>query len=330
MSTLADDDYDRLEREALQAVVQLDGVATVRPHTTECAPYSDPDDGFCWRHGDWTREPPPDTRSAPDPHLRVIPGGLGPIQINTALVRRFLGVAADEPIELTALAGKRVHVAHARNAAEHARLLRDSESIRGLTGIFMLVNGPMDPTLLHRYEPGGWHVANNGRATDRDIRGLRSFFIDVDVQRPKGISATDEELAMAGEVADRVEDFLAAALARVTPGGGLRCPDGVLRDYRPIGRGNSGNGVFLLVALEPCEPTTETTQQISGLLKLLNTRFGTEQVKIDASVSNPARLMPAPGTMKRKGTDTLERPHRRTMFSCCGNVVRVPIKELCE
>jgi hypothetical protein len=58
--------------------------------------------------------------------------------------------------------------------------------------------------------------------------------------------------------------------------------------------------------------------------KALKARFDTEGCKIDASVSNPARLTRAYGTMTRKGTNTPERPHRRNRLK----VPTEPIREI--
>lgn len=95
-----------------------------------------------------------------------------------------------------------------------------------------------------------------------------------------------------------------------------------------VAHGCSGNGWFALVAIEPTEPTRDDTQRISKLLQALNEKLGTEQVKIDRAVANPARLIPAPGTWKRKGEDLAERPHRRVTFCCPATIERVPLGEL--
>jgi hypothetical protein len=247
------------------------------------------------------------------PHLRLVPGERGELSVSTTLSRGFLSVGADEPIELTAFCEGQIKVAHALNEADHVRLLREAEQLRGFNGAYQLVNGPIDPTLLARYESGRWHKAWNGRATDRDIRQLRALFLDVDPVRVKGISSTDAQLREAWEVSNTIERWFAEELG----------------DDLPIGHGCSGNGYFTLVALEPIAPSPETTRRISELLGLINGRFGTERVKIDTSVSNPARLMPAPGTWKRKGVNTPDRPHRLTSFSCRGTVRRVPLEALC-
>jgi hypothetical protein len=238
---------------------------------------------------------------------------VSPLRAATASVRRFLGIPEAEAIELTAFVQGRIMVAHARTPVEHERLLAEADRIPGFNGAYMLVNGPMDPALLARYDVGRWHRAWNGRATDRDIATRRAVFLDVDPVRPKGISATDEHKAAAGAVAAALRDFFAAELG----------------DADPIGAGDSGNGFFTLLALEPAEATTDQGVRISKLIAQLNKKFSTPLVKIDASVFNAARLMPCPGTWKRKGTNTPERPHRMTSFTCSENVRRVPLEVFC-
>ena len=243
--------------------------------------------------------------------LRVVPNPAGEVEPSTARIRRFLGMPDDEPTELTFFYEGRISIAHAMTRTEHVRLLGEAEQRRGFNGAYQLVNGPIVPEVFARYEPNKIHKAWNGRVSDGQIQRVRALFLDCDSVRIKGISATDEEKALAIEVAHAVGAYLADAVGRES-----------------IGLGDSGNGAFLLVALEPFEPTTETTKRISTLLGLLHRKFGTERVKIDCSVSNPARLMPAAGTWKRKGWSTPERPHRMTSFACCKDVVRVPLETI--
>jgi hypothetical protein len=246
------------------------------------------------------------------PRLRALARDAGYLEVATPIVRGFLGIEDLEPIELTFFCEGRILLAHATDLENHIRLLREAERRSDFNGAYQLVNGPMDPALLARYAPNETHRAWNGRTTDRDIGTRRAIFLDVDPVRPKGISSTDGQLHEACDVADRAEAFLSEAL------GG----DGA------IGRGCSGNGYFLLVALEPRPVVAEDVARISAFLRVLNDMFGTSGVKIDQAVANAARLMPAPGTWKRKGVDTPERPHRQTSFCCRANVKRVPLEAL--
>lgn len=233
------------------------------------------------------------------------------LTLETGRIRRFLGMAPDEPTELTFFARGRIHIAHATSEAEHARALKKAQHLEGFSGAYMLVNGPLVPEIFARYRLNSVEAAYNGRATDANITQLRALYLDIDPLRIKGISATNDEKAAARCVAERVQSYLCATLP----------PES-------IGFGDSGNGFYLLVALEPVAPTRETTDGISGLLAALDSRFGTDRVKLDCSVSNAARLMPCPGTMKCKGFSTPERPHRLASFTCAEAIQRVSIERV--
>lgn len=250
------------------------------------------------------------------PLLRLVEpteGNCNELEIRTALIRRFLEIGASEPIELTAITNGPIYVAHAMNEEQHLQLLREADKLRGFSGAYQLVNGPMNPDLTYRYEPATWNNAKPGRATDKDVPTLRALFIDVDSVRPKNISSTDAQLRQAWEVSHALESWLAQEIG----------------DDVGIAHGCSGNGYFTLVALEPIAWTPDTSKRISEFLGLLNKKFGTGHVKIDTTTFNPARLMPAAGTMKRKGRNAPERPHRMVSFTCKPYVRRVPLEVLC-
>lgn len=250
----------------------------------------------------------------PEPDLSEdsIDPPVGKLAVETALVRRFIGIGDDQPTELTALSGKWPWVAQCRGLEEHVRLLETVErAVPKFAGAFMLCNGGIDPAITARYPQNRWVKAENGRAGDSQIPTRRTIFIDVDPIRPKGISATDDERRQAHDVASKVREYLGKHLGKDS-----------------IGFGGSGNGFFLLVALDPVAPLPEHTAKITRFLEALQRAFGTKAVEIDKTVINPARLMAAPGTMKRKGQDTLERPHRETSFIAPMYIERIPLSEV--
>ncbi|MGE5787680.1 MAG: hypothetical protein ACM3ZE_24010 [Myxococcales bacterium] len=238
-------------------------------------------------------------------------GSRGELEVSTALMRGFLGISDGELVELTAFVNGKAWVCQCVGADAHVDALRRADSIRGYCGSYMLVNGPVDPDLGYRYPRNQWQPANNGRATDKDIGTRRAIFVDVDPIRPKGISSTDDQLNAACDVAHSMREWLSTIVGR-----------------EAIGLGCSGNGFYLLVALEPEAEPNASTLGVARFLKALGSKYGTNGVKIDGAVANPARLMSAPGTWKRKGIDTPERPHRLTTFSCCGSITRVRLGDL--
>lgn len=235
----------------------------------------------------------------------------GYLPVVTTLIRRFLGMEHDEPTELTFFYQGRIHVAQVADGEHHEQLLAEGQRRRDFTAAYMLVNGPINPAIFARYDQNEIVRAWNGRVGDADITRRRALFIDVDPVRPKGISATDGEKCEAYDVSAALEEWLAGIVGQ-----------------RAIGHGDSGNGYFTLVALDPQPVDPDDVPRISEFLRLLNRRFGTERVKVDESVFNAARLMPAPGTWKRKGRDAHDRPHRTTSFCCRPTIERVPLTEI--
>jgi hypothetical protein len=231
------------------------------------------------------------------------------LALNVHQQRRFLGMADDEPTELTFFHHGKISIAHATTAESHCVLLKQGQGRRNFNGAYQLMNGPINPQVFARYRPDTIEPAWNGRATDKEIETRRVLFTDIDPARIKGISATDSEKEAAREVAHAVHEYL----------GGIVGPSA-------LAFGDSGNGFFVLVAIEPCAPTPESTTRIARFADLLNKRFATDRVKIDRGVWNPARLMAACGTWKRKGFSTPERPHRLTSFRCPATVTRVPLE----
>jgi hypothetical protein len=114
---------------------------------------------------------------------------------------------------------------------------------------------------------------------------------------------------------ERVEEFLVRELGEPSA----------------LGRGDSGNGSFILIAVQqPCLTILDNTSRVQRFLKLLAREFDTQHVQIDTSVGNTARLMPCPGTWKRKGENTRERPHRQVYFSCHPTVRPAPFEAIVD
>lgn len=236
-------------------------------------------------------------------------------EISALYFCRFLGLQKGEPVELVALYPGKAwpRVAYATSREHMFRLMREGDETTGIHGVYVIANR-IDPAIAARYELNQWHKSENGRATDSEILERRVLYIDVDSERPRGISSTDEEKKPCYAVVAAVEDFLRQALGD---------PQGFC-----LGRGDSGNGLSVFVALEPAPPSKDSTERVGKFLRALNLKFGTDRVKIDGSVANPARLVPMFGTRKRKGANTPERPHRLTYFTCRPEVARVPLEAI--
>lgn len=137
---------------------------------------------------------------------------------------------------------------------------------------------------------------------DAHVAFRKWLFFDLDPVKAAGHEkecATDQEKAAAGR--------LAADLAAFLSEHGFPLPVQI----------DSGNGYYLDYPLDL--PNDEHGKAlIRRLVKRLKERFDDEQAVIDGTVTNAARLAKLPGTLNRKGQNTLERPHRRC------RLIRVP------
>jgi len=166
-----------------------------------------------------------------------------------------------------------------------------STQIVSATGVYFTPN-PVDPALLARASN---HLApaKQGQTTaDKDILSRRHLLIDVDHERPAGISSTDEEHKKALAVARHIGSALAAE----------GWP-------RPLARSDSGNGAHLDYRIDLVNDA-EALTLVNGCLAALAGRFNGDGIKIDLKVGNASRIWKLPGTPVRKGDDTRERPHR--------------------
>jgi hypothetical protein len=125
-----------------------------------------------------------------------------------------------------------------------------------------------------------------GSTNDTQILSRRWLVIDWDPRRESGISATDEEKAKALELARRAREDLAE-----------RGIPSILCD--------SGNGAHLLIPID-LPNTPASLALVSGVLKAVGARYANEDVEVDQTVANAARIMKVYGTTARKG-DSVER-----------------------
>ena len=129
--------------------------------------------------------------------------------------------------------------------------------------------------------------------SDDDILRRRWFLIDFDPKRPAGISSTDSEHGRAISVACGAWDDLR----------GAGFPDPVV--------GDSGNGAHLLYRIDlPNDPGSN--ELVKRCLAGIAARCGTDDVTVDLSVFNAARIVKLYGTMACKGDSIPSRPHRRS------------------
>lgn len=234
----------------------------------------------------------------------------------------FRGVKPGEAIELQALnvpdgKGSRwtsSKFAHAIDAASCVRLLTEADGWLA-PGIYALANA-INQAVATRKEAGRWHDAPKGVSTqDRDIDARCVLYIDVDVDRPAGTSSTDEDLALAHVLASRLYADLGALL------GGTDA----------LAFGHSGNGRSIFMALNRLAESAELKSLVVGILAAVRLLYQGGRIKIDVSVVDAKRLVPAFGTMKRKGAPGIAAyPHRRSALVTPEQVTRLGQAQLAD
>ncbi len=178
-------------------------------------------------------------------------------------------------------------------------------------GVYITLNPCQDAMLAradHRLK------ANVDRTADQHITGIKNLLIDIDPQRPTGVSSTDAEHAAALEMAHVIRADLAKA----------GWPEPLV--------GDSGNGGHLIYPLDlPNDP--KSVALLKAVLEALAQRYADElkrlNLEIDLVVFNPARLTKLYGTMVRKGDNTQDRPHRMAQIISLPEIRRpVPVELL--
>lgn len=218
----------------------------------------------------------------------------------------FLGHREGEPIYLQVIDPREVlrssATAVAADVATALRLLRTAENYQA-QGDYLVPNR-VKKGVEARYELNRWLPDKKGEGiSDKDIAVRRAMYFDADVIRDAGdgavggISASTREAKASIAVALSMADLLAELLG----------------DEGALGFGMSGNGGHIHLALDDLEPD-ESKPTVQELLAVMGAMFTTPTVKIDTAVGDAKRIAPAFGTMKRKGSNTKERPWRRTWF----------------
>lgn len=172
-----------------------------------------------------------------------------------------------------------------------AEVLSGPDMAGDIAAIWYVIN-PIAPEAAKRV--GAWNaneMKHKCRTTrDCDVQRRSLYVIDFDPVRPKGVCSTDQEKRKAYGVLLAVKAFFQEQ--------GWPAP--LLVD--------SGNGFHAYYRGDGGGPNSDTWKYLLGVLSEM---FGTDEVKIDTSVFNAARVMRLPGTWNKKGENTQERPHRQ-------------------
>ena len=204
---------------------------------------------------------------------------LHPPEQNHVVEVRILGVPYKSPIS------------GYYDANSYEKLAKDVMEYDGKAESIYVTLNPVDPALLGRANN---RLIEKAKATTSDHNVIKRtlLLIDVDPERPSGISSSDEEKNKTKVVVEKIYKDLKSR----------RLPEATVAD--------SGNGYHLLYDIE-LNNNNETTKLIERFLIAVDLMFSTEDVKIDLKVFNPARITKLYGTKACKGDpDTKDRPYR--------------------
>ncbi len=163
--------------------------------------------------------------------------------------------------------------------------------------VYVTLN-PVNPALLARAQNRTKLI--DKRTGDADILHLNRLLIDIDPERPSGVSSSDAEHEAALLLANTIRSDLEAA------------------GWSEPLVGDSGNGGHLVYPID-LENTPENVDLLKRVLKGLQRRYAEEdgrisvdgiKLSVDQTVFNPGRISKVYGTWARKGDNTQERPHR--------------------
>ena len=196
---------------------------------------------------------------------------------------------------------------------DHLAELARATTTVSATGYYFTLN-PVNPDLQARAYNRLKKADKGDSTSDKDIVHRINFLIDLDVERPAGISSTDEEKAAAWAKAILIRDHLT----------GLDWPEPVVID--------SGNGFHLVYRIGL---PTDDAGTVKRCLEALGKRFNDPPevkpaVHVDLTVANAARISKLPGTPVRKGDSTPTRPHRLARLVSAPQALETVPTELLE
>ena len=202
---------------------------------------------------------------------------------------------------------RREHIESGYFDYEHISAVPEAlKRLLSFRGVYVTVN-PVNPDLLaravNRLRPAG----RNPTTADTDIVLRRWLLIDCDPRRASGVSSSNAEHESALAKAREIRDGLSS----------LGWPDPIMTD--------SGNGAQLMYRIELPADDGELVRRVIGEIA----KASSEQVAIDTSVHNPARIWRLPGTMNCKGDSIPERPHRMArILEEPQDIVSVSLKQM--
>ena len=157
--------------------------------------------------------------------------------------------------------------------------------------IFITLN-PIDMSCYARQQHDCFMENVQPTTKDNEITNLHWLLIDLDPKRMSGVSSSDKELQLAKDKAKVIHSFMSE------------------RGFKEPIRAMSGNGIHLVYRFD-IPNTSENVSVFENALKVLSEKFSDDEVEVDTTVFNPARICKLWGTIAHKGANTPERLHRK-------------------
>ena len=207
----------------------------------------------------------------------------------------------------------RVRAAHALSDDIAVQLCTEADAQLS-HGVYILMARLRDGVETRHSIPGKWYeIPKGGGTTDPDVEARLILAIDFDVQRPSNTSATNEEISRSIRVATQAWEYLAGALG----------------SEDSLAYLHSGNGRQIHLALGALRADEETKLLAAAVLAGMDSIFSNEEIKVDRKIFDAKRILPACGTLKKKGAVGIEdRPHRRTAIVTPESVSRLSLENL--
>lgn len=228
---------------------------------------------------------------------------------NELEVRKTFELMVDDLTEVRIIGNNITASGYFKDVDTLLKNLKQYENRQGLN--FYFVMNSVNEGCYSRQQRDCFIEINRNNKTpttsDKDIVKRNWLLLDIDCERPSGVSSTDTELQKSKDKANKVYRYLKNE--------GFEQP---IVAY-------SGSGTHLLykISLDPSE-----TQLVKDSLLALDMMFSDEEVKIDTSVFNASRITKLYGTMAVKGRNTKERPHRLSKIVNYPNEIKVNDAEL--
>jgi len=134
--------------------------------------------------------------------------------------------------------------------------------------------------------------------SDNNVLYYRWIPIDIDPVRPAGISSSSSEFKKAIELRDTISEWILDTT-----------------EYSDLITAISGNGAHILIKLpEDLKVNDESKELIKSFLENVDRNFSTDDVKIDTTVNNPARIWKLYGTKAMKGDVVPKKGNREALI----------------